>query len=968
MTAALDSNLSRVLLDEGLIAKRELEQAVQQQVIHGGALDTLLLELGLVEAGPLTAALSRAWDTADVGAADIDRLGPEVAAHLPERIAVSLSLCPLKIDDDSLHVLCTAPVDRGLLTEIGTLVRRPLVPRVIPEVRLQEALHRVYGVPLEERYASLLQLLESDHVPAPPESFSFPESAEALAPFSTTARQEWDLVEALANLAAQDNREGIAEVAVRYARQSLPFAAVFGVRNGRMVGWHRDGPADGPQFMGQSLPIPIDSVVQQVLDSPSPLVGRPAINDGNTALLGWLGRRRPLTALLVPIVVARRTVGILYADGGVRVRRADELSDLVSFAARLGPAFEALLRARHQAHGDLLTPIPAPPRFADPVPLPAAPLPVVHAVPEETTADYEIKEEPAPIEVAPLPQKPAPLAANAAADKLMEELADDDLTPVQRSKKAPAKDGTSPFAKTYTRTSPAPPREVPAPAPAKLSMNMDDSGAWNLVMDTAPGDAGAPASLRDWGDAVVDEPAAAGGRVALPGPGPSAAQEVLTAPPQVAGDIALGSFEDDVPAPPALDEDVSDAERGLWEDETGGFKSLLPGDDEARQTVDPSLIADARPDLKVAAIDVVESADAGADEIPVLASDDGWEDVVLDAAHAAELTHTGSQTPTPAAAVPDEVVADADIELEADDDADAIDIEPVEPARPLEVADLVGMLSSLHERRIKEATRQLLDRPADEVVPALKEAFPGRLVKDPLDGGELIQTAAELGPMIELLENMGPRGLDVAIAHLEAHRPIDRYAATFLFVLVPDERAIDLVRPRLHDTEPRIRQMATAALSYFIAHPKFVHVLNHLRKRLTSPVEDVRERAVTLLGNFRDVGSVPTLIKMLEQKGSRVPRAVRAALFEITLQDFGTKKKNWIKWWDKARKHNRIEWLLDGLRSRDENVRFVASNDLMALTGVDFGYRADEAKRQRESAALKYEQWWANEKAQRGMA
>jgi hypothetical protein len=49
-----------------------------------------------------------------------------------------------------------------------------------------------------------------------------------------------------------------------------------------------------------------------------------------------------------------------------------------------------------------------------------------------------------------------------------------------------------------------------------------------------------------------------------------------------------------------------------------------------------------------------------------------------------------------------------------------------------------------------------------------------------------------------------------------------------------------------------------------LTHPRFEVVLAHLRERVNSPLLDARRRAVQLLGAFRDVGSVPLLIGLLE--------------------------------------------------------------------------------------------------------
>ncbi len=156
----LDTKLSRLLLDAGALQLEALEDAVQQQVVHGGALDTLLLELNLVDEETIANGLLQAWDCAPVSRTEREDPDALAVTRLPSRMAIAMGLCPFKLDDEGLHVMVAAPVDQGLIAEVGGLCGFDLVPHVVPEVRLHEGLQRAYGVALEDRYASLLADLD----------------------------------------------------------------------------------------------------------------------------------------------------------------------------------------------------------------------------------------------------------------------------------------------------------------------------------------------------------------------------------------------------------------------------------------------------------------------------------------------------------------------------------------------------------------------------------------------------------------------------------------------------------------------------------------------------------------------------------------------------------------------------------------------------------------------------------------
>lgn len=824
----LDTRLSRLLLDEHALSVEALEEAVQHQVVHGGALDTILLETGVLDEDRVTGALCLAWQTPPVSREELTSPTADAVARLPRRMAQTMGICPFRLGEDGLHVLVAAPVDTDLLAEVSSLVGTALVPYVVPEVRLQQALQAAYGVPLQERMVSLLHVLDHGALPTPPSTAqrAHDVSNEGTA-FERLAR-EWTLRDALSQLAEQPDREGISRVALAYARRFLPFGAVFGVRDGRAVGWSRSGHAEGAQFEHRPLEIPAGSWLEQALSSPSPLLGKPPLHDGNTAFLGWLGRRRPQTALLIPVAVAGRTVAALYADGGVRRKEPAALADLVAFGARIGPSFERLLRARHRAHADLFE------RGA---------LDASHGSDEHE----EDVPAPPPLEE-PMPRAPA----------------------LERSANGASIDGTSPFALRYAREK----------LDARLSTG--DEGSDD---DDVP----APPSLPEEAEAEgatdgVEEPVA----------------EAFTA-----------SDAEQAVAPVASPEGDGDAPSGDAE-----------SDDAETQTPESAL------------------EDEAPEEVPVLTSEDDWEDVVLDPANARQLTPEATPPAKESARV--EAPRAAPERLES-------------PER------LVEHLESLLPRVVEEAKEQLIAL-GEEALPALKAAFPGRLLLDPIAAKHPPDSAKELGPLIEVVAALGRPALEAAIPHLDAPNPAHRFAATFLFNLAPDERAIELLRPRLHDAEPRIRRVAAAALSHFVAHEGFGAVLTHLRARLTSAAPEARQRAVWFLGYFRDVGSVPQLIALLDDT-PEVARSARGALKQITLQDLGPLAKAWDRWWRRAKKKTRIDWLIEGLRSRDRDLRYIASIELTRLAGESFGYRCDDPKRERDQAIKGFESWWETKQA-----
>ncbi len=1070
MPQPLDSQLVKALLagSHGVVVDRAaLEVAVNQQLIHGGSLDTLVLEAKLTDEPTLARILADIWQTAPVAPAVFRTPEAGAVSRLPRRMAVAMGLVPLFVDHkDALHVACLSPLDAVLVAEVGELLKATVVAHVVPELRLRQGLSAAYGHELEERFVSLLRSLDPDAV-----AVTGADRDQALpgAAGTNEAVVTWDMVEALAHLAAQDSREGIARVAVNYARTFLPFAAIFGLRDQHAIGWHRLGPCEGLQF-SHPFAIAEDGFVKGAVSSPSPSLLRPDETPGTAAFLGWLGRRRPQSALIVPIVVANRPIGALYADGGVRYRSPRDVGELTAFAARLGPAFESLLRQRHRQHPSLF-PQPAPASSGDdlPDPPPLSTLSLSSASMAPAGDDLPM---PPPLSLSPtgddLPAPPmlstlslSSLSMAPAGDDLPEPppLSTLSLSSASMASMASASDDLPepPPLSTLSLTSAstaAAGDDLPEPPPLSFSPNRDDlPEPPPLSALTAP--SVSMASMASASDDLPEPPPLSALTASFGTPTVSM-QSLFEAPPLSLFQVpppAWSSHGDDLPMPPPLSagdgpgassmpgampsvsgslRDGSSpfaqgytpsntglgstlpssvpslaADRGLHADAAERSAVVIAGAGEAlnehlRQAPSASSPSAApffpleegrAPEAWRGALHTtVESGLQGGSVVPV--DDDlDWKAVVYQSAPSAEAAMPVSLPPRSREtidfpALSNSVLADL-YDSSADEGPEAAVAGPRMPPPlppvtmppmaattdlplPLSLGqaplstqshrDVVDLLFAGDEDLVGRASRELVSRGL-AAVPALAERFPGPLRVDPFDPGDNVRSADRLGPLIDVLARLGSDGLDAAIPHVDSRHPAHRFAAVLLFGANPDPRAIDLLRNRLHDAEPRIQQLATEALVPFLAHPRFETLLIHLRERTSAATRpyplEARRRASQLLGEFRDVGSVPLLLGLLGLP--EMQDTARHALRTISLQDLGSRPRAWEKWWQRAKKHSRLDWLLEGLASEELELRSAAHRELAGLAGDDFGYRPDADKRSRQRSISVWQQWWVEE-------
>lgn len=154
------SRLSSLLVRDGLVGVRRMERAFQRQVIDGGGLDTVLLELGLVTEERLTQYLALAAGVPPATAAEVGTVATEAAARVPRALAERTRAVPLALVDDGLRVLVCEPVEIALLEELADQLDLGVQPVIAPEFRWHLAMGHAYGWPVPARFTALAAQLE----------------------------------------------------------------------------------------------------------------------------------------------------------------------------------------------------------------------------------------------------------------------------------------------------------------------------------------------------------------------------------------------------------------------------------------------------------------------------------------------------------------------------------------------------------------------------------------------------------------------------------------------------------------------------------------------------------------------------------------------------------------------------------------------------------------------------------------
>jgi hypothetical protein len=302
-----------------VITDRQLQEAIQHQVLFGGRLGTSLFELGFITEERLTDALARAKG---VPAADLRSLQPEALALLPKRLAQRFKVFPCRARGRTLFLGMVDPGDHAAVAEVGYSLGHIVRPLVVPEFRMVQLLRDHYGIDERWRFTDT-----HGAAPAPP-AVQGPEAAAG-------------------RIDAAATRDELVAAVLALGRCYFKRVVFFIVREPWVMGW--DGAGEGmDRARASALRVPLDlpSVFQGVTRNRTVFVGRPGPGEADQAFLEAIGKRAGTTAALFPVAVRGRVVNLMWGDSGATGAARGDLGQMLAFMQRIPRAYLRIIRAR----------------------------------------------------------------------------------------------------------------------------------------------------------------------------------------------------------------------------------------------------------------------------------------------------------------------------------------------------------------------------------------------------------------------------------------------------------------------------------------------------------------------------------------------------------------------------------------------------------------------------------------------
>ena len=153
------SPLASALVRASLFSQEMAEQVEHRRQLYGGGLDTVLLEMGLVDEGSLVTHLA---DFTGIPAAPLERLAePDLDAGpwLDAGAAARLGAVPIGRREDALELAIHPEADHDSLVAWAGERHLLVEPYLVTEARFRGLLGVVYRIPVPPRFVSLLAAL-----------------------------------------------------------------------------------------------------------------------------------------------------------------------------------------------------------------------------------------------------------------------------------------------------------------------------------------------------------------------------------------------------------------------------------------------------------------------------------------------------------------------------------------------------------------------------------------------------------------------------------------------------------------------------------------------------------------------------------------------------------------------------------------------------------------------------------------
>jgi type IV pilus assembly protein PilB len=152
--------LGQILIEEGLITDKELEEGLAHQAQHGGAIGRVLVDLGVVTDNDILLAIAKqaGMDIIDLQHLEIPK---EVVEMISPSVAQVYRILPVNFEDGLLTVAMADPLNVNAIDDLRFMLNCDVSGAVSNEQAVTEAIEKYYGGETES-IADLVKDIDDD--------------------------------------------------------------------------------------------------------------------------------------------------------------------------------------------------------------------------------------------------------------------------------------------------------------------------------------------------------------------------------------------------------------------------------------------------------------------------------------------------------------------------------------------------------------------------------------------------------------------------------------------------------------------------------------------------------------------------------------------------------------------------------------------------------------------------------------
>jgi type IV pilus assembly protein PilB len=152
--------LGQILIEEGLVTEKELEEGLAHQAQHGGAIGRVLIDLGVVTDNDILLAIAKqaGMDIIDLEHLEIPK---EVVDMVSPSVAQVYRIVPVSFEDGVLTVAMADPLNVNAIDDLRFMLNCEVSGAVSNEGAVNEAIEKYYGAETES-IADLVKDIDDD--------------------------------------------------------------------------------------------------------------------------------------------------------------------------------------------------------------------------------------------------------------------------------------------------------------------------------------------------------------------------------------------------------------------------------------------------------------------------------------------------------------------------------------------------------------------------------------------------------------------------------------------------------------------------------------------------------------------------------------------------------------------------------------------------------------------------------------